>query len=388
METKYAVGLMSGTSLDGIDAALVEIKGSGTETSCTLIHFVTLEIPKEIRQRILRASVPETSRVDEICSLNFELGHLFNDATTKVLTESNFKGSLDFVASHGQTLYHLPNPSNQLMKSTLQIGDPSIIAFHHKVPVVFNFRVMDIVAGGDGAPLVPYSEFLMYREKHKTVLLQNIGGIGNVTVIPKNAQLDDLYAFDTGPGNMMMNAATSHYHNELYDKNGLHAKKGTLIEALYQKLLNHPYLKLEPPKSTGRELFGEHLVSKLYKEGYDADDVIYTLTKFTAHSITDAYKRFIMPKHTIDKVIIGGGGAYNPVLLEEIRMMLPDDIMVCTQEDLGFSSDAKEAIAFAILGNETLAGRSSNVPSATASKEHMILGQICPNPWSSLTESD
>ncbi|WP_331835986.1 anhydro-N-acetylmuramic acid kinase AnmK [Erysipelothrix piscisicarius] len=388
METKYAVGLMSGTSLDGIDAALVKIQGSGIDTTCKLIHFVTLEIPEQLRQRILDASVPETSRIDEICSLNFELGVLYNEATTKVLSESNFKGSLDFVASHGQTLYHLPIPQNHFLKSTLQIGDPSMIAFHHKVPVVFNFRVMDIVAGGDGAPLVPYPEFLIYREKTQTVLLQNIGGIGNVTVIPANAHLDDVFAFDTGPGNMMMNAATAHYYQELYDENGTHARKGLLIDELYQTLINHPYLKIEPPKSTGREMFGERMVSEFYKEGYDPDDVIYTLTKFTAYSITNAYKQYIMPKHTIHKVIIGGGGAYNPVLLEEIRLMLPKEIQVCTQEDLGFSSDAKEAIAFAILGNETLAGKPSNVPSATASNERMILGQICPNPWPTETESN
>lgn len=387
MVKKYAVGLMSGTSLDGIDAALVEIEGSGVKTKCRLLHFSSIDIPVAMRHRIIEACNPQTSRIDEICSLNFELGKKFSEAVTYVLKEAQFKGALDFVASHGQTIYHLPNPGQNHVKSTLQIGDPSAIAYEHRVPVIFNFRNMDILDGGDGAPLVPYPEFILYREELETVLLQNIGGIGNVTVIPQHANLDDVFAFDTGPGNMMMNAATKYFYNELYDKDGTHASKGCLIDPLYQSLIEHPYLKILPPKSTGREMFGEDVVQDICNQYPCADDVIYTLTKFTAYSITQAYKEFIMNKHTIHKVILGGGGAYNPVLIHEIRQMLSKTITVVTQEDLGFSSDAKEAIAFAILGNETLESNPSNVPSATGSRHQMILGQICPNPWPSKTES-
>lgn len=374
----YAVGLMSGTSLDGIDAALVAIKNEDTDISVELIGFETLDIPERVRKQILESSHPDTSSVEVITSLNMELGLLFSDAVTKVLESSSFDKPLDFVASHGQTIYHLPNAPEGLMRGTLQIGDPSFIAYNHKVPVVFNFRVMDMVVGGDGAPLVPYSEFLLYRDSVKTRLFQNIGGIGNVTVIPANASFDDVSAFDTGPGNMMINAATSYFYKEDYDKDGKHAANGSIILELLESLNAHPYLELEPPKSTGREMFGEDVVLKIC-ETYpnNADDVIATLTRFTAESITNAYKKFIEPHHTIDEVVVGGGGAYNPVLMNHIKDLLPHTHVI-TQEDLGLSSDAKEAIAFAILGYETLRKKTNNIPSATGASRSVVLGQICP----------
>lgn len=381
MTEKIAIGLMSGTSLDGVDAVLTKISGYGVDTNLEVLGFTSLDIDDTLRQKILNVSHPESSRVDDITSLNMELGMIWSNAVTKLLDETQYKGAIDFIASHGQTIHHLPNAKAPHVRSTLQIGDPSYLAYDHNTDVVFNFRMMDMVAGGDGAPLVPYTEFVLYRDANKTRLLQNIGGIGNVTVIPANAQLDDVSAFDTGPGNMMMNAAMAYFYQKPYDKDAAMAKQGHLIKDLFDTLATNPYLNITPPKSTGREMFGEDVVKEICERYPDqANDVLYTLTYFTAFTIAQAYKDFVMPHHTIDEVILGGGGAYNPLLVSLIDEML-DGVEVITQESLGFSSDAKEAIAFVILGNETLNKQPSNVPTATGASKPVILGQIQPKPF-------
>lgn len=392
---KLAIGLMSGTSLDGIDAALVSIEGAGVTTQCELLHFYAHPMPIEVREAILRVSHPDTAKIDEICSLNTELGYLYQTAVEALLVEASQKQiisptePIDFIASHGQTIYHQPNATKPFVPSTLQIGDPSPLAYHFKTAVVFNFRMMDLVAGGEGAPLVPYTEYLLYRSETKSRLLQNIGGIGNVTILPKNCVMSEVTAFDTGPGNMMINAAMMQLFNQSYDYNGEHGRKGRLIEALFAELKADPYLEMTPPKSTGREHYGEKRVAKLcerYRRLNQSDqmqygyDLIHTLTRFTAYTIAESYRRFIFPACKVDEIIVGGGGAYNPLLMAMIRAELPE-YSVLTQEDLGISSDAKEAIAFAILGNETLHGLASNMPGSTGARERVILGQIIPNPW-------
>lgn len=376
---RYGVGLMSGTSLDGIDAALVRIDGYGLGQVVELLGFHTLDFTQDMRQRILNLTDPKTSNLIELTSLNLELGYLFADAVRKVLEVTNFKESLDFVASHGQTIYHLPNPEQGHIRSTLQIGDVSPIGYEFEVPVVFNFRMMDIVAGGEGAPLVPYTEMVLYHHPEKTRLLQNIGGIGNVTILDKDASLEDVWAFDTGPGNMMMNAATEYFYQEAYDKDAQYAKQGKLIDALMDALKEDAYLKIQPPKSTGREYYTKASVDAICKQYDNANDVIHTLTVFTAYSIAQAYRDFIFNKHDVDEIIIGGGGAYNPFLIAKIKEYL-SEYTVLLQEDLGYSSDAKEAIAFAILGNDTLSGYANNAPQATGAKHSVVLGQIQPNP--------
>lgn len=379
-KSKFAVGLMSGTSLDGVDAVLVEIEGCGNETKLKVLDFTSFDMPQDIREKILKACFPETSDVALISSLNVELGDMWSKAVRKLLDHAHFDGDLDFIASHGQTIYHMPIAQDGTVRSTLQIGDPSQLAYDFNTNVVFNFRMMDMIAGGDGAPLVPYSEYILYRRSDGGVLLQNIGGIGNVTVLPQNANLEDVWAFDTGPGNMMINAATHYYYNETFDRNGLYAQQGTIIQELLNKLLSMPYFNQLPPKSTGREMFGEDVVKEICDHyPNQANDVIATLTLFTAHTIALAYRKFIFNKHDISEVIVGGGGAYNPVLMANLKDLLPE-IRVITQEELGYSSDAKEAIAFAILGNETLNGMYSNVPSATGAKHSVVLGQISPKP--------
>jgi anhydro-N-acetylmuramic acid kinase len=237
---------------------------------------------------------------------------------------------------------------------------------------------MDIAAGGQGAPLVPYTEYLLYRS-NKNRLLQNIGGIGNVTVIPASCNIDDIFAFDTGPGNMIIDEVVKVLKKAPYDKDGAFAKAGTINKELLKELLDIPYINMEPPKTTGRELFGKEFVDDLLKNWSFLEDVdiIATVTAFTAHSIAENYKRFIFPSYHIDEVIVGGGGSYNNTLIDMLRRLLPN-CKVLIQEDLGYSSDAKEAIAFAVLANETLSGLSGNVIGATGAKERVILGNITP----------
>ncbi len=377
-----AVGLMSGTSLDGIDAALVEIKGSGINTKVYLLEFETFKIPSEIKNEIKKACLEDKSSVDLICSLNFKLGNLFADAVIDILNKANIDiEQLDYIASHGQTIYHIPKDREGLVKSTLQIGEASVIAYKTNTLVISNFRVMDMAANGEGAPLVPYTEYILYSEKEKGIALQNIGGIGNVTVLPESNLIDDIFAFDTGPGNMAIDEACNILFGIPYDKDGKIASSGVVNDEMLNELMKMKYIHEKPPKTTGREDFGQRFVEKVidkYSE-LKSEDIIATLTMFTAKSISYNYKKFIIPNNKLEKVIIAGGGAHNKTLIKFIKEEL-EGIEVLIQEDLGFSSDAKEAIAFAVLGNETLNNNFSNVPSATGANEKVILGQITMSP--------
>ena len=393
----FAIGLMTGTSLDGIDVALVKLSGLGLETQCDLIHFISPPLSAALKAQIQTESSNETSTVAGICALNVTLGKCYVESVTQLLAEvreigqkspeklQGFTGKLDFIASHGQTIYHLPPKAARVLDvtpSTLQIGDPSSLAYHFKTDVYFNFRMMDMAAGGDGAPLVPMTELILYRDNEKNRLLQNIGGIGNVTVMPKNASVEEVYAFDTGPGNMMMNDAMKALYNQNYDEAGKIALQGDLIDGLYNTLKRHRYLKLTPPKSTGRELFGSDYTQVLLTEyaAYAPADIIHTLTRFTAYSIAESYRLFVFPRLPIDEVIVGGGGAYNLALMQYLADELPG-IKIMTNEAIGISSDAKEAIAFSLLGYQTYHRFAGNIPHATGAREAVVLGQICPNPF-------
>lgn len=378
----YAVGLMSGTSLDGIDAALVEIDDFGKKTKIKLIEFITTSIPLDVKDEIKRACSEEQSSVDLICSLNFKLGYLFAEATKNVCNKAGITlENLDFIASHGQTIYHLPKSRDSFIPSTLQIGEPAIIAYETGVKVVSNFRVMDMASGGEGAPLVPYSEYIIYGSDEENIALQNIGGIGNVTVIPKGGEINSIFAFDTGPGNMIIDEVCQRLFKLNYDEDGKIAANGEIQNDILDDLMSHSYINAFPPKTTGREEFGQQFVDELLKKynNKKPEDILSTVTMFTAKSIAVNYKNFIMNKVNLNKVIIGGGGAHNKTLLSYLKNELPN-VSIVTQDDIGLSSDAKEAIAFVILGNETLNNNFSNVPSATGAKEKVILGNITPNP--------
>lgn len=373
-----AIGLMSGTSLDGIDAVLCEVTGFGENTKIRQISFCTCEIPLNIKEKIRRCCANEKITTDLICSLNFELGEQFALAALSVCHKAGINSKdVAFIASHGQTIYHIPHAYGDCVPSTLQIGESAIIAQRCQCPVISNFRVKDMAVGGEGAPLVPYSEFILYRKEDEAVALQNIGGIGNVTVLPAGCTIDNVYAFDTGPGNMIIDEAMRKLYRKSYDENGLIASKGRIIENLKDELMKHSYLNLKPPKTTGREMFGEPFTDELLKcyQGENKEDIIATLTWFTAYSIAESYRKFVLPNHQLSEVILGGGGAHNATLKKMIENELPN-IKVLTQEDKGYSSDAKEAIAFVILGNETMHQHFSNVPNATGAKQKVILGNI------------
>ncbi|WP_298650231.1 anhydro-N-acetylmuramic acid kinase AnmK [uncultured Granulicatella sp.] len=373
-----AVGLMSGTSLDGVDTVLCEISGQDESTKVKQLYFKTYDIPESLRTKIRKCCSRELIPVDLICSLNFELGYLFADAVKSLCKDANVKlEDLSFIASHGQTIFHIPKAYDDYVPSTLQIGEAAIIANECKTKVISNFRVMDMAVGGEGAPLVPYSETLLYSEENQAVALQNIGGIGNVTVLPKKGDTKKVIAFDTGPGNMMIDEAVRTFYGKKYDKDGYYARQGNLIPSLAAELKEHPYFNLEIPKTTGREMFGEHFTKSILEKYHSCEpnDLIHTFTWFTAYSIAYHYKKYLISEYGLKKCIIGGGGAYNSYLLELIRNEIPE-VTVMTQEEHGFSSEAKEALAFVILGNQTYHRSPSNVPSATGAKKSVILGQI------------
>jgi len=370
----YAIGIMSGTSLDGVDAALVNITGVNEETEVELIAFETLEIPQKIDRQIRKSFSVESSSSPLISSLNVELGELFADAAFKVSKAAKIDlKEIDFIASHGQTIYHIPEETEKYRSSTLQIGEAAVIAEKTGCTVVSNFRPRDMAVGGQGAPIVPYSEYILYRHNERTRLLQNIGGIGNVTVIPPHASLNDLVAFDTGPGNMIINELAQHFYKEAYDKDGKHAQEGNVNKEVLESWMNHPFILREPPKTTGREEFGLQFVEEyLKKYTLSAEDWLATATMFTAKSIAKSIKKYMTKKTDL---IIGGGGSYNPTLVQMIKEALPN-VSVIRQEDLGLSSDAKEAVAMTILGNQTLHRQPSNVPSATGASKPVILGNV------------
>jgi len=370
----YAIGLMSGTSLDGVDAALVEISGVNEDTEVELVAFDTTAIPNDLNKKIQASFSEKTSSSALLSSLNVELGELFAEAALNLCEKVGVSTShVNYIASYGQTIYHIPEETKQYQASTLQMGEPAVIAERTGCTVVSNFRSRDMAVGGQGAPIVPYSEYILYRDKERTRLLQNIGGIGNVTVLPPNAESSDLLAFDTGPGNMIINELTQHFYEEPYDRDGKYAAKGTVDEELLAEWMSHPYIQKEPPKTTGREAFAAQFVQK-YLEQYKLkpNDWLATATMFTAQAIAQNIHPFITEKTDL---VIGGVGSYNPTLLAMIKEAAPE-ISVRRQEDLGYSSDAKEAIAMTILGNQTLHKQPSNVPSATGADKPVILGNV------------
>ncbi|GIN69866.1 anhydro-N-acetylmuramic acid kinase [Bacillus sp. J14TS2] len=378
MVTRLAVGLMSGTSIDGIDAALVEINGSGHETEIELLDFITMSYSDKDREDIFRCMDLEHSDVALVCHLNFRLGYLFAQAVKEVCTQADVSlTEINFIASHGQTVYHLPHKDGAYERSTLQIGEPAVIAYETGVTVISNFRSMDMAAGGEGAPLVPYTDYLLYQSDQKGVALQNIGGIGNVTAIPKGGGVEDLLAFDTGPGNMVIDQICQIVKAQPFDEGGKWAASGQVDHSLVNTWMEMDFFMKTPPKSTGRELFGHTFVEKIIQEHQqmEANDLIATATYFTAKSIAAAYQKFILPQFAINEMIVGGGGSFNKTLLAFLQGLLPG-IAIRTQEEIGFSSVAKEAIAFAILGNETLNRQPANVPKATGASQSVVLGSI------------
>ena len=366
------IGLMSGTSLDGCDAALVKIKND----SYSLIDFITLPYTDEFRNKIKRNLSDETAKLSEVCSLNFELGYIFKEAIDKLLEKNNLKyQDIEFVASHGQTIWHAPKAVNGNVASTLQIGEGQVISVLTGIKVVSDFRVADVIAGGEGAPLVPMFEYMYFKSDEQNTVLQNIGGIGNLTYLKKSCSLDDVVAFDTGPGNVMIDYFVNKYFNKQYDNNGDIAKSGDIIYPIYQALIEDEFIKRVPPKSTGREQYSseflEEFANKYQFDLYDKKDIITTIAEFTVYSIVYNYKTFIKE---IDRVIVSGGGAHNQYIMGRLKEELGNIVYRC--DEVGLDSDAKEAFAFAVLGYLSLTNRFGNVRKATGANSNVVLGEI------------
>jgi anhydro-N-acetylmuramic acid kinase len=373
---------MSGTSLDGIDAVLLRLRGSGTSTTFRQIAFVNKPFPQKLKQLLLKNSVPATSRVDDIARLNVLLAELYADAVRSLAKRAAVRLSqIALIGSHGQTLHHLPQPMKMFgktIRATLQIGDPSVLATLTGIPTVGDFRLADMVVGGQGAPLVPYFDWLVFRSKTKNRILLNIGGIANMTILPKNCSVDGIRAFDTGPGNMVVDSLMSHFYGKQFDRDGGIATKGMVVLELFRSLSKHSYLKKQPPKSTGREEFGEKFIHKVLKhaEGYDKHDVIATVSRLTPFAVYEGYRMFVERRMNVDEVIVSGGGAKNRFFMDELRRYFKSS-KVGAIDEFGIQSDAKEAICFAVLANETMAGNPANIPAVTGAKKRVVLGKIC-----------
>jgi anhydro-N-acetylmuramic acid kinase len=398
---------MSGTSADGIDVALARISGAPPNLNAKLLNHTTIKFPRPVQEEILRVAEQQPITTAALSQLNFRLGEIFADAAREACKRFRISTKkVALIGSHGQTIFHQGCPIPFLGRptaSTLQIGESSIIAVRTGITTVADFRPADIALGGQGAPLVPYADFLLYRHPKLGRVSLNLGGIANITVLPAACKPSQVFAFDTGPANMLIDALVQHFSHgrQRYDKNAAIAQTGRPLPALLDELLRDPYLKLRPPKSTGREYYGRAYLRKMLAMGRrhraKPADIIRAATIFTALSVVDALNRFVLPKTRIHQLIVSGGGALNPLLLAQLTAALAEarpnvgaqhaaphlgklstssKIEVFPSSKLGIPEDAKEAFAFALLAYETFHHRPSNLPSATGARGPAILGKI------------
>ncbi len=375
---KTAIGLMSGTSKDAVDAALVRLEGSGPDTAIELVKFISIPYESSLRKRL--EALSPGSKVEEISRLNFELGELFADTVLDLINKSGVtRADIDFIGSHGQTVFHDPPSVGAPTPSTLQLGELDVIAERTGITTVGDFRTRDMAAGGEGAPLVPYLDYILFRKEGATRVAQNIGGIANSTVV--TGELDGVYAFDNGPGNKLMDSVMSLESGGgvHYDENGQMASQGTVNTQLLSVLLSDPYYRKSPPKSTGEEHFGLSKATELYRYvtsgELQTEDLMATLLELTVETIVLSYEQFIFPTHDIKEVILSGGGCHNTMMMRRLAERL-GSVKCSTTADYGIPVDAKEALAFAVLANELIAGNSANLPAVTGARRHVPLGKI------------
>ncbi len=383
-KNKFVIGLMSGTSVDGVDVVLTRIQGYGIKTRIKQLGFDTYPFPPKMKEMILRNSELNGGNVTDICKLNFLIARLYVNAIKSLCSKIKFPvDKIDLIGSHGQTIHHLPQKEKLFgydTSSTLQIGDPSVIAKLTGILTVGDFRVGDVALGGQGAPLIPYFDYIIFHSDKKNRALLNIGGISNITLLNKNWKVDDVIAFDTGPGNMLIDYLSKHYFNKDYDKDGKIAKQGSFVPEVFMFLKkNDTFIERKPPKSTGREHYGKKFLSSLIKKfNYiQPQDMIRTVTKFTAYCVYRNYEKFIVNETKIDELFLSGGGAKNLQLVKDLKGYFGESVRVKNIEELGVSSDSKEAICFAVLANETISGNATNIPCVTGASKKTILGKIC-----------
>jgi anhydro-N-acetylmuramic acid kinase len=381
-------GIMSGTSADGINVALVRIQTSGSARSkrqgglqFKLLGHAEYPYPKPVRAYILATMNSTKASVPDLARLNFLLAELYADAL--LATQKRFHIKAELVGCHGQTLYHQGEPASFLgrkLAMTWQSGDGSVLAVRVGIPVVSDFRPADLASGGKGAPLVPFLDFLLYRDRRFGRIIQNIGGIANLTAIPAWASSSQVIAFDTGPGNMVIDAVTQRLFDQPYDRDGILASSGNLVAKVVAETLRLPFFRRKPPKTAGREEFGREFASEFIRRCGRASkhDVVATATALTAKSIADAVNHFVMKKASAYReLIVSGGGSNNSTLMA----MLANDLATLGlqlrfSDEFGLPSEAKEAVAFAVLAYQTWNRKPSNIPSATGARRPAILGKI------------
>jgi anhydro-N-acetylmuramic acid kinase len=372
------VGLMSGTSVDGIDAAVVDVHLLPDDVlQVRVLGYSETPIDEELRTRIHALFDPAQSRIDEVTEINVLLGEAFAAACDTAIAAAGVEA--DLVASHGQTVWHQVLPGHT--RSTLQLAEPSVIAERTGLTTVADFRPRDIAAGGQGAPLASWGDALLFGDEQLCRAVQNIGGIGNVTWVPPGASWEAMLAFDTGPGNALIDQAVWRLTGGAarFDADGALASAGRVDDGLLSDLLADQYFLAQPPKSTGRELFGaqfaDPFITRAQADGLGVSDIVATLTAFTAHSIADQYRRFLPGPP--DEVVVGGGGARNPALMRLLSELL-DPAQIRLHEDFGLPSLGREAVYFALMGHEALFGRPNTVPGCTGARHSVVMGKIVP----------
>lgn len=377
---RLVIGLNSGTSMDSMDIALIRIQGNGLSTHLHLQMYNHFLFPDGLKEYVLTSA--DKGGFKDISQLNILLGRVFANTVSEFLDLLGINAKdVDLIGSHGQTVFHHPNTERLFrynIHSTLQIGDPSVIAQETGIVTVGDFRSADVAVGGSGAPLTPYLDYIVFRSDTKNRGVLNIGGIANFSVLDKNGRLEDITAFDTGPGNMMIDYITQKFLAQPCDKDGGIARASAVHEELLKELMHHAYLFQSLPKTTGREIFGQHYCQHLiaHYPRVSPEEFIATFTEFTAQSIFDQYTRFVQPQAAWDELIVSGGGVRNIFLMERLKYYFKN-VDIKLSSDFGIPTDAKEAILFALLANEAIAGNAANIPHVTGAMKKAVLGKIC-----------
>lgn len=377
-QERLVAGILSGTSVDGVDTVLLKIKGKGKSMIIKVIDFETFPIRKDLKKKIIDCASEKSTAAENICRLNFVIGNLFSGCILKLIKRNKFSSKdIDLIGSHGQTIYHFPFSKKIFgvdSKSTLQIGDPSVIANKTGITTVGDFRTADIAAGGDGAPLIPYLDYILFGSKTKNRILLNIGGISNCTFLKKSCRKEDVIAFDTGPGNMLIDSMVRLLFNKNFDVDGKISFKGKLNEKLFDFLKkSDSYYKKAYPKSTGREYYGEKYIKNILRNSKNVSphDIITTVTKFTAYTIYYNIKNF-----KVDEILVSGGGVKNQALMNSLIEYVKN-VPVKELSSEGINSDNKEAVLFAVLANELINGIRTNLISVTGAAKNVYQGKIC-----------
>ena len=379
---RIIIGALSGTSVDAVDVVLARFRGSGENVEIDVLNYNEYRIPAEIRKYVLKVSSRETGRVDDVCRLNFLLGKFYAKCINRFIKNNKINiDKIDVIGSHGQTIHHLPITEkfgNIRYKSTLQVGDPSVIANDTGITTVGDFRTADAGVMGSGAPLVPYLDFVLFRSKSIDRIVLNIGGISNLTYLPVRCDFVDVIAFDTGPGNMMIDFLTKKFYAKEYDKDCNISKRGIINEKVLNDIKNaDAYFKIKPPKSTGREYYNSYFIENILQKNKKVrhEDILRTFTEYTALSVSESIKKYIKLKNNFE-LHVSGGGANNTIIINGLRKY-NNDAVVKRVSNSGITASNKEAVLFALLAHETMNMNCTNLKSVTGAKKNVVLGKIC-----------